>query len=100
MIVVNARISMTAEAVAAMKDAILTMRKATLAEDGCEDYSFSVELDDPGTIRVVERWTSKEALNAHFKTPHMATFLAAMAAHPSRETSAHFYEAKEIEMTL
>lgn len=100
MIVVNARIQATAEAVAALKDAILTMQQATLAEEGCEDYSFSVELADPGAIRVTERWTTKDALNAHFKTPHMATFLAAMQAHPSQQASAHFYEATEIEMSL
>ena len=100
MIVVNARIQTSADTVAALKDAILTMQNATLKEDGCEDYSFSVELADPGAIRVVERWTTKEALSAHFKTPHMDAFLAAMQAHPSREASAHFYEATEIEMSL
>ena len=99
-IVVNARIQATAEAVAALKDAILTMQDATLKEEGCEDYSFSVELADPGAIRVVERWTTKDALEAHFKTSHMATFLAAMQAHVSRPASAHFYEATELEMSL
>ena len=100
MIVVNARIQTSADTVAALQDAILTMQNATLKEDGCEDYSFSVELADPGAIRVVERWTTKEALSAHFKTPHMAAFLAAMQAHPSGKASAHFYEATEIEMSL
>ena len=100
MIIVNARIQATAKTVEALKDAILTMQNATLKEAGCEDYSFCVELADPGAIRVVERWTTKDALNAHFQTPHMATFLAAMQAHPSGETEAHFYEATEIEMSL
>ena len=100
MIIVNARIQASADTVAALQDAILTMQNATLKEDGCEDYSFSVELADPGAIRVVERWTTKEALSAHFKTPHMAAFLATMQAHPSGETVAHFYEATEIEMSL
>ena len=63
----------------ALKDAILTMQNATLKEEGCEDYSFCVELADPGAIRVVERWTTQDALNAHFQTPHMATFLAVHA---------------------
>ena len=100
MIIVNARIQASADTVAALQDAILTMQNATLKEDGCEDYSFCVELADPGAIRVVERWTTKEALSAHFKTPHMAAFLATMQAHPSGETAAHFYEATEIEMSL
>ena len=100
MIIVNARIQATAETVEALKDAILTMQNATLKEEGCEDYSFCVELADPGAIRVVERWTTKDALNAHFQTPHMATFLAVMQAHTLGETDAHFYEATEIEMSL
>ena len=98
MIVVNARIETTPEAVAAMRDAIIAMQTATLEEDGCEDYTFSVELADPGAIRVTERWTTMEALSAHFATPHMAAFQAAMQAHPPRGVNAHFYEATEIEM--
>jgi len=100
MIVVNARIAATPETVAALKDAILAMQSATLEEDGCEDYTFSVELADPGAIRITERWSSREALQAHFATPHMATFQAAMQANPPKNLSAHFYEATEIEMAL
>ena len=100
MIVVNARIEATPETVAALKDAILAMQSATLEEQGCEDYTFSVELANPGAIRITERWDSKEALQAHFATPHMATFQAAMQAHPPKEVNAHFYEATEIDMGL
>lgn len=100
MIVVNARIEATPETVAALKDAILAMQSATLEEPGCEDYTFSVELANAGAIRITERWDSKEALQAHFATPHMATFQAAMQAHPPKEVNAHFYEATEIDIGL
>lgn len=100
MIVVNARIEATPETVAALKEAILAMQSATLKEQGCEDYTFSVELANPGAIRITERWTTQAALQAHFATPHMATFQAAMQAHPPKEVSAHFYEATEIDMGL
>jgi len=100
MIVVNARIEATPETVAALKDAMLAMQSATLAEPGCEDYRFSVELANPGAIRITERWTAKAALQAHFATPHMAAFQAAMQAHPPKEVSACFYEATEIDMGL
>ncbi len=98
MIVVNARIESTPAAVEAMRDAIVTMQAASLAEDGCEDYNFAVELADPGVLRITERWASKEALGAHFQTPHMAEFQAAMQAHPPGNTAVHFYEATEIQM--
>ena len=100
MIVVNARIEATPETVAALKDAIIAMQSATLEEDGCEDYTFSVEIANPGALRITERWTSQVALEAHFATPHMAAFQAAMQAHPPQNVSAHFYEATEIEMAL
>ena len=100
MIVVNARIEATPETVAALKDAIVAMQNATLEEDGCEDYTFSIEIANPGAIRITERWAAKEALQAHFATPHMAAFQAAMQAHPPKEVSAHFYEATEIDMGL
>ena len=98
MIVVNARIQTTVEAVDAMREAVITMQAASLAEEGCEDYNFAVELAEPGIFRVTERWTSREALAAHFQTPHMAEFLAVMQEHPQGESEISFYEATEIEM--
>ena len=101
MIVVNARLPSTPENIKAMREAIVVMQKASLAEDGCEDYNFSVEVDDSSVMRVTERWTSREALAAHFQTPHMATFQAAMAANPAPGApEIHFYEAVEIDMGL
>lgn len=97
MIVVNAMIESDADNIAAMKTAIATMEAASQAEDGCEDYTFSVELNNPNTLRITERWASTEALTAHFGTPHMAAFQAAMGSHPPKSVSAHFYEATEIE---
>ncbi len=97
MIIVNVRIESTPEAVEAMRDTILSMQTATLEEEGCEDYSFSVELANPGALRVTERWASQAALSAHFQTPHMATFQAAMQANPPVAVDAHFYEATEID---
>lgn len=98
MIIVNARIEATPEAVEALRNAIIAMQTATLEEEGCEDYNFSLEMTDPGAIRVTERWTTKEALSAHFQTPHMAELQTAMQAHPPSNVSAHFYEATEIDM--
>lgn len=98
MIVVNARIEATRETIAAMTPAILAMEKASRAEAGCEDYTFSVEIGNPEVIRITERWQSMAILVAHFATPHMATFRAAMGAHPPKSVTAHFYEATEVQM--
>ena len=96
MIVVNAIIETTEDAIAAMQQAIADMENASRAEDGCDDYTFSVELNNPAVLRITERWQSIDALKAHFATPHMAAFQAAMGAHPPKSVSATFYEAAEI----
>ena len=96
MIVVNARIEATEETIDAMRDAILTMEQASQAEDGCDDYTFSVELGNPTVMRITERWRDMAALEAHFATPHMAAFQQAMAANPPKGVTANFYEATEV----
>ncbi len=96
MIVVNATIEASAETIAALKDAIATMEAASRAEDGCDDYTFAVELNNPTVMRITERWASEDALRAHFATPHMAAFGEAMAAHPPGNTTVHCYETNEI----
>ena len=72
------------------------MEDASRVENGCHDYTFSVELNDPNIIRITERWDSIANLESHFKSEHMATFQAAMAAFPPKSSAVHFYEAQEV----
>ena len=58
--------------------ASLQMVAATLREPGCRSYRFSAALDDPNHIFIFEEWDSMEALGAHFQSPHMAAFQAAL----------------------
>jgi quinol monooxygenase YgiN len=44
---------------------------ATLAEPGCRAYSYAEDVTEPGLFRVTELWDDREALAAHFETPHM-----------------------------
>ena len=53
------------------------MLAASRAEDGCVTYSYAVDVQDPGLIRVFEAWRDEAALQAHFETPHMAAWRAA-----------------------
>tara|TARA_A100001037_G_scaffold261995_1_gene251327 strand:- start:436 stop:741 length:306 start_codon:yes stop_codon:yes gene_type:complete len=96
MIVINATITADAETITAMTDAIIKMEKASLEEDGCQEYSWAVAISDGSQMRITERWDNIEALIAHFSMPHMAEFQAAMAANPSKDTEIHCYEATEI----
>ena len=54
MIVVNAVVKSTQEDIVALQASISVMEKASREESGCLDYTFSVELNDPTTIRITE----------------------------------------------
>ena len=62
------------EAVAAM----VKMQDASLAEAGCNKYQFGFTAQDPGLAIIFEEWVDQAALDAHFATPHMAEFQAAL----------------------
>ena len=97
MIVVNAVVQARQEDIVALQGAISTMEAASREEPGCIDYTFSVELNDSSVLRITEKWQTLADLKAHFETPHMAEFQAAMGAHPPQSMEAHFYEVTEIQ---
>ena len=57
------------------KECIATTRK----EKGCLSYDSHTSINDPNLFVVVERWESREDLNAHGKAPHMKTWRALSA---------------------
>jgi len=90
-ILVTGHIRVSPEKVAELRPHIQALVAATRAEDGCILYAFAEDMNDPGTIRIVERWRDWPALEAHGKAPHMAPFRAVMAGAGvvSREVLAH-----------
>jgi quinol monooxygenase YgiN len=54
------------------------MMTETLKEKGCLAYVFSADFSDPARFHLFERWESQTHLDAHFVTPHMARFQAAI----------------------
>lgn len=76
---------------AAMR-AATEMMAATRKEPGCESYTFSADLEDPGRFHLFEQWESATALEAHFAAPHMAAFQAAVAGLGVREMNVQRYE--------
>lgn len=50
----------------------------TLQEPGCLDYAFSLDISDECVLRIYEAWVDDAALEAHFHTPHMQEFTAAL----------------------
>jgi quinol monooxygenase YgiN len=96
MIVIHARISTEPGTVEALRSAVAAMEQASRAEAGCLAYVFAAAVSDPNTLHITEEWRDVEALKAHFQTPHMATFQAAMRQHPPRGMEVKAFEAKEV----
>jgi len=76
------------------RDAVVAMVAATNEEAGCIVYSFAQDLSDPTVIRIFEKWESQEALTAHFTSPHMATFMEAMASAKIESMETKLYDAE------
>jgi quinol monooxygenase YgiN len=54
------------------------MAEETERESGCVRYRFYADLADPNLFLLFEEWETEAALRAHFQTPHMARFTAAL----------------------
>jgi quinol monooxygenase YgiN len=96
MIIVAGTIQVSQEAIAAMRERARTMVTATRAEAGCRVYSFAEDLAEPGLVRIFEIWDSQEALQAHFATPHMAAWRAAMAQFEVKGAKVSVYDAAHV----
>ena len=55
----------------AVKEALLSLVEPTRKEPGCLCYNLHQSKSDPTQFMFYEQWASKEALDAHGKTPHM-----------------------------
>ena len=76
--------------------ASIEMMRETRAEPGCISYTFSEDLEEPGTFRIFEEWVSQEALDAHFSSPHMATFQGVVGSLGVREMEVQRYEISSV----
>ena len=92
MLIVAAEVGIEEGAAESVRDALLEMETETRKEPGCQTYAFSLDINDPGTIRIFERWDSMEALETHFKTPHMASFGAAIGKIQPKSMNVKVYE--------
>ncbi len=77
--VVVVAIVTAAEGKSAQAEALVrTIIPPTHAEDGCIAFALHRDFDDPSRLVLIERWTSREALDRHLATEHLAAFRAQM----------------------
>jgi len=58
------------------EQAFRALLEPTHAEDGCILYALHRGIDDPRRLTFIERWASREDLEAHLGSPHIAAALA------------------------
>jgi quinol monooxygenase YgiN len=76
MLIVAGTVRVPSENVDRFRPHMAAMMAASQGEAGCLDYNYAEDVTKPGLIHVFERWESQAALEAHFQTPHMATWRA------------------------
>ena len=78
-VIIAGTVRVAPERLAAFRPHQDAMLAASRAEDGCLTYSYAVDLQDPGLIRVFEVWRDQAAIDAHFQAPHMSAWRVAGA---------------------
>ncbi|TJV06173.1 MAG: antibiotic biosynthesis monooxygenase [Mesorhizobium sp.] len=77
------------------KAAMERMISGSRAEDGCLEYSYARDVLDAGVIRITEVWRDRHALDAHFRSPHIAEWRSSWPALGIGERNLLLYEAGE-----
>ncbi|WP_269582387.1 putative quinol monooxygenase [Roseibium sp. Sym1] len=72
MIFVIATLKTTRKDRSAFLEACRSCIAETLKEPGCLSYDLHASITNPDTFVFVERWQDREALEAHFKSPHIS----------------------------
>ena len=73
---------------AAMERMITESRK----EDGCIRYSYARDALDPEVMYISEAWRDRDALKAHFSSPHMAEWQKVVAGIGASDRDLRLYE--------
>jgi quinol monooxygenase YgiN len=69
--------------------------KLVREEDGCIEYQIYQKDLESSDLFVFERWESREALDAHLKTKHMAEFFETTGSWFESEKELKIYEVSE-----
>ena len=96
MIVIAGTISLAPEKREEAFAAAKLIMEETHKEPGNIAYAFSADLEDEGTVHIFEEWESQEALDFHFKTPHMAEFQQKMGSLGVKDMKLKKYEIASI----
>lgn len=77
-IVVIAKVEAKQDQLEFVKSEALKLIEPTRKEPGCIEYNLQQDIENPGVFIFVERWESKELLNAHMESKHLQHFVKAI----------------------
>ena len=100
MIIVNGIVRFGAGEIDRLRDSMARNVEATRAEEGCEHYTYAVDISDPDLLHVAERWRDDAAIEAHMGSPHMGEFMAEIGASKIEAISIKAYEASFLRNVL
>jgi quinol monooxygenase YgiN len=92
MIVVVGRVTTDAERRAELIRVGQTVARASRAEAGNISYRLYQDTEDENAFVVVEEWADDAALQEHFRTAHIAEFMAAMPPTLAAAPDVQFHE--------
>lgn len=81
MIIVSGHIRVSPDKMDELRPYMRVALEGTRKEKGCLLYAYGEDVLDPGLIRIVERWESWEAIEAHTAAPHVKVWADAREAH-------------------
>ena len=71
-----AHIKARSDKVEEMRAVLTALLEPTRREDGCVSYILTQNLDDPTDFTFIEEWESREAIQAHLGSAHVAEALS------------------------
>ena len=96
-VVLHARVTLSKGHEGAFERLIAPLVRATRAERGCRVYRVYASLETPLERIFVEEWESRDALEAHFKTPHFLAYKAAVPALLAAEPELRIFDVARTE---
>ncbi len=64
------------QSVREVREALASLQKVTVAEEGCIRFEVLQHNDNPGRFTLWEQWVDEAALKSHFKAQHTLDYLA------------------------
>ncbi|RJT39014.1 antibiotic biosynthesis monooxygenase [Mesorhizobium waimense] len=99
MLLIIGTVRLPPDKLAEARPAMQRMISASRAEPGCIEYSYAQDVLDAGLIHVSEVWSDRAALDAHFRSAHIADWRASWAALGIRDRNLMLYEAGDAKAT-